>query len=94
MKIPRLDEDGKNWVIFKDRFRWSIDARGFADHVDGTGVAPADPITRTGTAQAPQTLTADEIGLEVEWKRELKAIHEDSRQGYCARNLGSPYEGL
>ncbi|KAF9556273.1 hypothetical protein CPC08DRAFT_694586, partial [Agrocybe pediades] len=63
MKIPKLDEAGKNWVIYKDRFLWSIDARGYLDHVDGTESAPRDPITRP-------VLRA--VVLEKEWKKELK----------------------
>jgi hypothetical protein len=27
LRIPKLDVAGSNWVIYKDRFTWSIDAR-------------------------------------------------------------------
>ncbi|KAF8165868.1 hypothetical protein B0H34DRAFT_671601 [Crassisporium funariophilum] len=47
MKIPRLDKAGKNWVIYKAHFLWSIDAHRKLEHVDGTAVAPANPITQT-----------------------------------------------
>ncbi|KAF8151570.1 hypothetical protein B0H34DRAFT_665004, partial [Crassisporium funariophilum] len=76
MKIPRLDDEGKNWVIFKARFFWSIDARGYSDHIDGTASAPADPVNRTGTPQAPQTLTNDEQLLEDAWKKETKVWNQ------------------
>lgn len=36
MKVPMLDIAGLNWVIYKDRFLWSVDARGLLDHVDGS----------------------------------------------------------
>ena len=26
MKVPKLDVGGVNWVIYKDRFLWAVDA--------------------------------------------------------------------
>jgi len=72
MKIPKLDEAGKNWVIYKARFLWSIDARGKLEHVDGSAIAPADPITRT----ANQVLTPAEDVLNAEWRKELKTWNQ------------------
>ena len=46
MKVPTLDVAGLNWVIYKDRFLWSIDARGLLDHVDGSALEPARPVLR------------------------------------------------
>ena len=34
--VPRLDVAGINWVVYKDRFLWSVDARGLLDHLEGT----------------------------------------------------------
>lgn len=73
------------------RFIWSINAHGYADHIDGPSVAPANPVTWTDVAQA---LTATKAAVEVEWKKELKTIYKDLPQGYCTRNLGSPHRGL
>lgn len=39
-KIPRLEADGSNWVIFKDRFMFAAAAASLASHVDGTGAEP------------------------------------------------------
>ncbi|KAF8163592.1 hypothetical protein B0H34DRAFT_635920, partial [Crassisporium funariophilum] len=72
MKIPRLNDEGKNWVIYKAKFNWSIDTRGHAQHIKGTDVAPPDPVTCAGTADAPQTLSAAEIVLKAAWKKELR----------------------
>ena len=74
MKIPKLEEAGKNWVVYKDCFLWSIDARGYVDHVDGTGSAPVDPITRTATST--QVLTAAQTALVTTWKQELKVWNQ------------------
>ncbi|KAF8806208.1 hypothetical protein BYT27DRAFT_7102622, partial [Phlegmacium glaucopus] len=32
--IPKLDVSSSNWVIFKDCFLWSIDARSLLDHLE------------------------------------------------------------
>ena len=44
MKVPKLDVTGTNWVIYKDQFLWSINARGLLKHVDGSGVEPKSPV--------------------------------------------------
>ena len=49
---------------------WSTDARGYTDHIDCNSPALADPVTCTGTVDAPQTLTPAEAVLDVEWKKE------------------------
>ncbi|PPQ72520.1 hypothetical protein CVT25_004305 [Psilocybe cyanescens] len=73
MKIPKLEEAGMNWVIYKTRFLWSIDARGYLDHVDGSAVTPPDPITRASPSPPmPQVLTAAEVVLDTAWRKELK----------------------
>ena len=70
MKIPRLDVAGTNWVIYKDRFLWAIDARGYLDHIDGSTAEPADPIS--GRDDKDKEFTAAETTAELEWKKELK----------------------
>ncbi|KDR76644.1 hypothetical protein GALMADRAFT_247052 [Galerina marginata CBS 339.88] len=39
MRVPKLSDDGDNWVIYKAKFLWSVDARGYLEHVDGTAEA-------------------------------------------------------
>jgi len=46
LRIPKLDVSGTNWVIFKDRFTWALDARSILNHIDGTSVEPVDPISK------------------------------------------------
>ena len=40
MKVPKLEAGGVNWVVYKVRFVWSIDARGLLEHVDGSEREP------------------------------------------------------
>ena len=44
-KIPKLEADGSNWVIFKDRFLFAAAAASLSAHIDGTG---AEPTLSTG----------------------------------------------
>src|ERR1700761_5045063 len=60
---PKLDVSGSNWVIFKDRFIWALDARGILDHVDGTGNEPANPISEEDRNKAKGVLTTED-GME------------------------------
>jgi hypothetical protein len=46
-KIPKLEADGSNWVIFKDRFLYAAAAASLSSHIDGTGVAPS-PLAYSG----------------------------------------------
>ena len=46
MKVPMLDAGGKNWVIYKDRLLWLIDACRLLDHVDSSALEPARPVLR------------------------------------------------
>ena len=73
LRIPKLEVSGTNWVIFKDRFTWALDARGILDHIDGTGSEPKDPISKEIRDQeSTKPLTKDQKKLETDWKKELK----------------------
>ena len=43
VRIPKLEVDGSNWVIFKDRFAFAAAAAGLEKHIDGTGTPPNPP---------------------------------------------------
>jgi len=68
MKVPKLDVGGANWVIYKNRFLWSIDARGLVEHVDGSESEPECPVQPTDKTP----LSKEEEKEMKEWKRELK----------------------
>ncbi|KAG2066362.1 hypothetical protein BDR04DRAFT_1106783, partial [Suillus decipiens] len=61
LRIPKLIADGENWMMYKERLQWSIDARGLLGHLDGTETKPIDPSTlpNRGTSWVPAT--PDEI---------------------------------
>jgi Reverse transcriptase (RNA-dependent DNA polymerase)/gag-polypeptide of LTR copia-type len=72
LRIPKLDVSSTNWVIFKDRFTWALDARGILDHIDGTGTEPVDPIPEEARKKEPLTLTEEQGKLDVEWRKGVK----------------------
>jgi hypothetical protein len=70
LKTPKLDVTGTNWVIYRDRLLWSVDARGLLEHLDGTGEQPEDPIPKT--VRVSGKLSDEQIILDKEWKKEVK----------------------
>ncbi|KAG2344600.1 hypothetical protein BDR05DRAFT_881823 [Suillus weaverae] len=45
LHVPKLIADGENWMIYKDRLSWSVNARGLLGHLEGTEKKPIDPST-------------------------------------------------
>jgi len=39
-KVPKLLADGSNWVTYKDRLRWALNARGVLNHIDKVVIEP------------------------------------------------------
>jgi hypothetical protein len=83
MKVPRLEAGGVNWVVYKDRFLWSVDARGLLEHVDGSEREPMCPVKPQmvprkddegkDTQDLVQAAYTQEEQREIkEWKTELK----------------------
>ena len=81
MRVPKLEVGGANWVIYKDRFLWSIDARGLLEHVDGSSDEPSCPVTPKLMPRTPESSgdveirishTKDEEKKLEEWTKELK----------------------
>ena len=70
LRIPKLDVSGSNWVLYKERFFWALDARALLDHIDGTGKQPVDPVSKA-TWDANK-LSVEENELDKEWKKVLK----------------------
>src|SRR6202522_2660324 len=70
LRIPKLEVSGTNWVIYKDCFAWSLDARGILAHIDGTGIEPKDPISTS--VRTKEEFSDEEKQLDLEWKKELK----------------------
>ncbi|KAG1880157.1 hypothetical protein F4604DRAFT_1578839, partial [Suillus subluteus] len=59
--VPKLVADGENWMTYKDRLSWSVDARGFLGHLDGTEKKPIDPSTLSGRGASWLPTTSDEL---------------------------------
>ena len=67
LHIPKLPADGKGFVVWKDRLKLSIRARGLYGHLDGTVTRPSDPPTRPEGS----TLTEEEVSSNMQYERDL-----------------------
>ena len=96
MKVPKLEAGGANWVIYKDRFLWSIDARGLLKHIDGSDREPICLVKPRYTSKIDASgndtsimvqipFMADEEKEIKEWKVELK----EWKQGEAVVNSGA-----
>ncbi|KAF8811069.1 hypothetical protein BYT27DRAFT_7064489, partial [Phlegmacium glaucopus] len=68
--IPKLEIDGSNWVIFKDRFLFAAAAASLKGHIDGTGKPPV-----------AVTVPAIQVGMEPLTKEQKESLieYENSR---------------
>ena len=55
VRIPKLEVDSSNWVIFKDRFTFTAAATSLEQHINGTGTPP-NPLTFTLSGPFPLTM--------------------------------------
>ena len=67
-RIPKLESDGSNWVIFKDCFLFAAAAAFLKAHIDGTGKAP-DAVPDVTTGSKP--LTAEQAQVQSEYNAAL-----------------------
>ena len=72
LRIPKLDVSGSNWVLYKERFFWALDARGILEHIDGTSAEPTDPVPKESRKAEDSELPDKDKELDKEWKKELK----------------------
>ena len=57
--VPRLPNDGKGFIIWKEHVELLVQAQGLYGHLDGTMTKPRNPQTRPEGS----TLTAEEVSL-------------------------------
>jgi hypothetical protein len=67
LRIPKLDVSGSNWVLYKERFLWALDARGIREHVNGIADEPVDPVAKKSRDE--KKFTEEEKVLDKEWKK-------------------------
>ncbi|KAG1895994.1 uncharacterized protein F5891DRAFT_899533, partial [Suillus fuscotomentosus] len=73
LRVPKLAVDREDWMTYKDRLQWSVDARGFLGHLDGTEKKPVDPAMLTGRGPSWVPSGTDEV-------RELAAYKAASKE--------------
>ncbi|RDX47714.1 hypothetical protein OH76DRAFT_1316774, partial [Lentinus brumalis] len=67
VRVPKLEANGANWVLYKARLTWAADAKGLAGHLDGTSLKPAAP---PGAAGGTATATSPDPAM-VQYKADL-----------------------
>ncbi|KAG1819126.1 uncharacterized protein BJ212DRAFT_1268541 [Suillus subaureus] len=70
--VPKLAADGENWMTYKDRMQWSVDACGFLGHLDGTNKKPVDTLTLSGRGASWSPSMMDEVRELAAYKTTLK----------------------
>jgi hypothetical protein len=78
--IPKLDATGTSWVIYKDRFTWSIDAQVLLHHLDGSEEEPDNPISNRDITTA---FTPAEVALDGAYKKDLKTWRQGEAVVQC-----------
>ncbi|KAJ7602096.1 hypothetical protein DFH06DRAFT_1024242, partial [Mycena polygramma] len=81
-KLPACKADGTNWVFFRDRFLFAIDAAGLSDHFENgpfsTAEAPAEPAIVDAKNPTPEEIEANNKYLARRrfWKSEQAVIKQ------------------
>jgi Reverse transcriptase (RNA-dependent DNA polymerase)/gag-polypeptide of LTR copia-type len=82
--VPKLSNDGSNWVIFKTRFQWYADARELSRHIVMGAIEPTMPVTIVG--KDFDKMTTDEQTLFTEHEKSVskwKADEAKLKQGFA-----------
>ena len=83
-KIPKLEANGSNWVIYKDCFFFAAAAASLLSHINGTGVklTLALGFPRSGLLSELQQVVLDKYTSDLSWWQSDEAI---IRQAICWR---------
>jgi len=60
-KVPKLLADGSNWVTYKDRLRWALNARSILNHLDKV-IPELEVLIATELSPANDSAAADPSG--------------------------------
>src|SRR6266536_611198 len=86
LTVPRLRDDGSNWVDYKEKVRSAMGSKGVIRHVDGTARAPMPYKEVDGIPvideKSPPTPATDE---QIEAKE--KRLKEYEQKEYTARHI-------
>lgn len=78
--IPKLAEDGSNWITYKERMLTALGARGLMCYTDGQAVKPI-PFTidkKTKAVTKPDGLTPSQTEIDKQDKKLDEFYQKDS----------------
>src|SRR5277367_6214333 len=66
LRVPKLPADGKGFVVWKERLKLSVRARGLHGHLNGTTNKPEDPPKRDKDSEklTPEQVSSDEKSIK------------------------------
>lgn len=78
--IPKLAEDGSNWITYKERMLTAVGARGLMRYVDGRAVKPVpfDIDPKTGVAMKPDGSAPTQTEIDEHDKKIDEHYQKDS----------------
>jgi hypothetical protein len=76
--VLKLNQNGSNWLIFKDHIRDAIDGHLWTEHLNGTAVCPDD-----FTPADPLAPDVQERLLLIQVRTEQRNFDCDARELYC-----------
>ena len=76
--IPKLEVDGSNWVIFKDRFLYAAAAGSLKGHIDATGKPPVNPVLtpREPLTEDQKLAMSEYSALLTKWEMEENIVKQ------------------
>ena len=88
--IPKLEIDGSNWVIFKDRFLFAAATAALKGHINGTEKPPVAPVPDTREPLTPEKLGKYEV-LHTKWEVEENILKQALASVIPVIRIGQPY---
>src|SRR5271154_4711869 len=84
VSVPKLQDDGSNWVDYKDKVRTALGAKGLLRHVNGTAIQPkpfkVDPVKGVVKHDGKEATEADVEAQE-------EKLDEFERKEYLAQHI-------
>jgi hypothetical protein len=81
--VPRLRDDGSNWVDYESKARTALGSKGLIRHIEGSAIKPVPLAIETGVPVSKPGVPATESEIEA---RERKIDEYDQRE-YMAQHV-------
>lgn len=76
LRIPKLQSDGKNWIVYADRLALAVRVRGLEGHLTGKTIIPVPPADRIPEPPVAANATSAEVTARDQAEASSKAAHQ------------------